>query len=273
VSRDGGIWFVRPLEFNAPATPRIVKTLFCLLILAATLAANAQDTIALQSYIPTDEGVASGIVGWSFRPLTNVSVTALGCFDYIVSNAPEPMLIGLWAADGTLLASNGISTNSILIDQTRYAPIEPVLLSTNQTYYLGAFPTSGGMVIEAFAPEDGPGYASMAPEIQLNTAVYSTNVSFTFPESIGGPPDSAIFAPNFEFQDGIVPPVLNITLAGNDVLISWSATYTSCALQENGDLTTTNWMTATNSVAAVGGQNQVLISSPATNNFYRLISQ
>jgi hypothetical protein len=243
-------------------------------VLAATLAVNAQVTIALQSYIPTDEGGASGTVGWSFQPLTNVSVTALGCFDYIVSSQQQgPILVGLWAADGTLLASNTITTNSTLIGQAWYAPIDPVLLLTNQTYYLGAFPTSGGMVIQAYSPEDGPGYADMAPEIQLGMAVNSTNVGFTFPESIGGPPDSAIFAPNFEFQDGIVPPVLNITLAGNDVLISWSATYTGYALQANGDLTTTNWMTATNSVVTVGGQNQVLISSPAGNNFYQLKSQ
>jgi hypothetical protein len=248
-----------------------MKSLFCLLVLATALAAHAQ-TIALQSYSPTDGGFTRGTAGWSFQPLTNVSVTALGCFDYIASSDPSPILVGLWAADGTLLASNTITTNSTLISQARYEFIDPVLLSTNETYYLGAFSTSGAMIIDAYSPADGFGFADMAPEIQLDAAVSSTNLSFSFPEEAIGPLGSAIFAPNFEFQDGIVPPILNVANAGNNGLISWSATYTGYALEENGDLNTTNWMTATNSVVTMGGQNQVLISSPPGNNFYRLKS-
>jgi len=250
-----------------------MKTLLCLLMLDAVLAVRAQDTVALQSYVPTDYGITTATAGWSFQPLTNVSVTALGCLDEIVSNQPGPMWVGLWAVDGTLLASNAVTTNSALISQVRYEPINPVLLLTNETYYLGAFSPSGGMVIHAYYPEDGPGYVNMAPEIQLDMAVGSTNPSFSFPDDMSNSPGSAILAPNFKFQDGIAPPILNISLTSNDVLISWSATYTSLALQENSDLTTTNWMDVTNSVNVVGGENQVLMSSPAGNNFYRLKSQ
>lgn len=249
-----------------------MKTLLFLLVLAAVRTAMAQDTVALQSYAFTDEGFARGTAGWTFQPLTNVSVTALGCFDYIVSNE-GPVSVGLWAADGTLLASNIVTTNSVLISAARYESINPVLLDSNETYYLGAFAQPGAMIIQAFAPGNGFGYVNMAPEIQLGTAVGSTNSVFTFPEAVGGPADSAIFAPNFEFQDGIVPPVLNIVLVSNDVLVSWSATYAGFGLQENGDLTNTNWMDVTNSVNVVGGGNQVLISSPDGNTFYRLYSQ
>lgn len=247
-----------------------MKTLFCLLLLASTLAANAQGTIALQSYGATDLGIALGTAGWSFQPLTNVSVTALGCFEYVVTNENNPIVVGLWAADGTMLASANVTTNSTSISAARYEPIDPVLLSTNQTYYLGAYSTSG-MIINVFASTEG-GFANMAPEIQLGQAVSSTNAALAFPGMAIASPDSAVLAPNFEFQDGTLPPVLNIAPAGSDVLISWSATYTGYALQENSDLNTTNWMTTTNSVVTVGGQNQVLITSPAGNNFYRLQS-
>ena len=248
-----------------------MKTLLSLLVLVAPLATRAQNIVALQNYIPTDEGFARGTAGWTFQPSTNVSVTALGCFVYILTNQPGPMLVGLWAADGTLLASNAVTTNSLLIGQARYEPIDPVLLSTNESYYLGALASSGAMIIDAFAPGDGGGgYVGMAPEIQLGMAVGSTNTGFTFPEMADGPSGSAIFAPDFEFQDGMLPPVLNIALVGDDVLVSWSGTYTSFTLQENSDLNITNWMDVTNSVNVAGGENQVLISSPANDDFYRL---
>jgi hypothetical protein len=252
-----------------------MKALFCLFILAVALAAKAQGTVALQSYAANYGGYSLGTAGWSFQPLTNVSITALGCFEYVVTNQPGPLLVGLWAADGTLLASTTVTTNSTSISAARYEFIDPVLLSTNETYYLGAFATSGSMIVNAFVPIgpfDEPGYAVMAPEIEIGMAISSTNMSFEFPGMAIGPSDSAILAPNFQFQDGTVPPVLSIVPAGNNVLISWSATYTGYALQENCDLNTTNWTTTTNSVAAVGGQNQVLVTLPAGYNFYRLKS-
>ena len=255
-----------------------MKILICLLVLAITLAVKAENTEALQNYVSNFGGYGYGTSGWTFQPLTNVSVTALGCFDYVLSydQSPspdyEPISVGLWAADGTLLASNVVTTNSPLISQTRYEPIDPVLLSTNETYYLGACSSLGVMILYGFF-ENGPGYVNMAPEIQLGTAVNSTNLSLTFPGSMEGHTGTAIIAPNFEFQDGILPPVLNITLTNNDVLISWSATYTGYSLQENNNFTATNWVTTTNSVVSIGGQNQVLIPLPSNNNFYRIKSQ
>lgn len=68
-------------------------------------------------------------------------------------------------------------------------------------------------------------------------------------------------------------PALTITPSGSGVVVSWPAEFTGFVLQETSDLTTTNWVGVTNSVNVVGGENQVLISSPAGNNFYRLRSQ
>jgi hypothetical protein len=262
------------LVFNPSATLGIMKTLLCLLALAAALTVKAQTTIALQSYSVTDAGYDDGTAGWSFRPLTNISVTALGCSDEIVSSELGPTWVGLWAADGTLLASNAVTTNSALTGLVRYQSIDPVLLSSNETYYLGAFSTNG-MVINAYDPEHGNGYdgpVNMAPEIQLESAIGSTDESFSFPGNIFGPPGSAILAPNFQFQDGIASPILDITLTSNNVVISWSVTYTNLALQENSDLSGTNWTDVTNSVNVVGGENQVLVSASVGNDFYRLKS-
>lgn len=249
-----------------------MKNLLCLLILAATVAVKAQDTTAILSYAPTVGGYVTGTGGWSFQPLTNVTVTALGCFDYIITNQPGPVWVGLWAADGSLLASNSVSTNSVLVNDAWYAPISPVPLLTNETYSVAAFSPAGPMIISAFTPGDGGGYVDTSPEIQLGMAVATTNASFVFPETIIGPAGSAILAPNFEFHDGIAAPVLSIVLTNNYVQVSWPAVYAGLVLQENSNLATTNWMTTTNPVFQTGGKKQVLIPLPAGNNFYRLKS-
>jgi hypothetical protein len=41
-------------------------------------------------------------------------------------------------------------------------------------------------------------------------------------------------------------------------------------LQQNTNLSATNWSNTTNAVSAVNGQNQIIVSPPASNRFYRL---
>jgi hypothetical protein len=46
---------------------------------------------------------------------------------------------------------------------------------------------------------------------------------------------------------------------------------TNFTLQQNGDLTTTNWVTVTNQPGVVDRQYQVLVSPQNRNQFYRLL--
>jgi hypothetical protein len=73
---------------------------------------------------------------------------------------------------------------------------------------------------------------------------------------IGGPTQSA--------------PVLTISHPGDGVVISWPASFTNFILQQNDDLTTTNWVNDANPVNVANGSNQVKIHQPVGNNFYRL---
>lgn len=65
-------------------------------------------------------------------------------------------------------------------------------------------------------------------------------------------------------------PVLSISHSDNGVVISWLASFTNFVLQQNDDLTTTNWVNVANPVNMVDGLNQVIIAQPVGNNFYRL---
>jgi hypothetical protein len=63
---------------------------------------------------------------------------------------------------------------------------------------------------------------------------------------------------------------LDIALSGTNVLLSWPAPPGDFVLQQNFDLTTTNWTTITNTPAVVNGQNQVMLPTGSSNQFYRI---
>jgi hypothetical protein len=68
-------------------------------------------------------------------------------------------------------------------------------------------------------------------------------------------------------------PTLSIVRASDLVVVSWPAAWSGFVLQENGDLSTTNWVEVKVPVQKVQDYNIVSIRSPATNNFYRLKSK
>jgi hypothetical protein len=59
--------------------------------------------------------------------------------------------------------------------------------------------------------------------------------------------------------------------SGNGLLLYWPITATGFQLKQKADLNTAGWTSVTNMVNVVNGQNQVLISSPAGGQYYRLV--
>jgi hypothetical protein len=196
-----------------------MKTLIYLVALANALTANAQNTAAYQNFIPGDYPVSEmgftyGTAGWSFQPLTDVSVTALGSFDYLVS-AQGPIAVGLWTECGTLLASQTITSGSTLVNECRYEAIPAIQLSPDQTYFVGAYVTSGELMNFSVADPNN-GTVIMAPEIQLGMAAESSVAGFNFPDSTESPSGYVFLAPNFEFQP--VPEPATLWLVGTGLL-------------------------------------------------------
>jgi hypothetical protein len=68
-------------------------------------------------------------------------------------------------------------------------------------------------------------------------------------------------------------PTLSIFLSGtNTVVVAWPAPSTGWTLQLNTDLLSGMWLTSSNTVNAVSGQNQVILAPSIGNQFYRLHS-
>jgi hypothetical protein len=59
--------------------------------------------------------------------------------------------------------------------------------------------------------------------------------------------------------------------SANTVTLSWPASIGGYRLQKNLDLATANWTNVTATVNVVGGQNQVIVSPPTGNAYYRLV--
>jgi hypothetical protein len=178
---------------------KLLRLLGAALLLASVSLCSAEEGIL--SYNAQDGGFATGTIGWSFQALTNITLTSLGSFNYITTNS-GPIAVGLWAANGTLLASNTISLNSPLQNQSRYESIDPISLTKGSTYYLGAYSLAGGISFVEATPEDG-GFVITSSEIQLGSATASTTAGFALPTDLQGGPGSAFLAPNMEFS--VVP--------------------------------------------------------------------
>jgi hypothetical protein len=68
-------------------------------------------------------------------------------------------------------------------------------------------------------------------------------------------------------------PLLSIQMTRTDtLLLSWPAASTGFALQQTSALDTANWLTVTNVINIVNGQNQVIVSPVNRESFYRLQS-
>ena len=67
------------------------------------------------------------------------------------------------------------------------------------------------------------------------------------------------------------PPLTIQTAKSNSFVLSWTAPSNDFRLEENQNLTTTNWMTVSNSVSVTNSLNQVIVSPSVPVHFFRLI--
>ena len=60
------------------------------------------------------------------------------------------------------------------------------------------------------------------------------------------------------------------TTATSPVVVAWPSPSSGFKLQFNTDLNTTIWTDVGQAPAVVGGENQIIVSPPAGNRFFRL---
>lgn len=192
-----------------------MKTFFSLAALVVACAAFAQGTSqAILGYTNSVSAFnpAGMTAGWTFQPAVPLTVTNLGCFANVFLNngSVASVRVGLWAPNGSLLASNTITPGSVLFDQTRYESIAPVQVFPGQTYALGVFYFDD--ITLDLANSFVGGIVQVSPEIQSLTVASGTG-GFTAPLPETGLPIGAYLGPNFRY-DGRVPEPSSWLLLG-----------------------------------------------------------
>lgn len=141
--------------------------------------------------------------------------------------------------------------------------------------------TSGDSINVAIAYANG--------QMSLTFTDPSTNASFTTNLNVGditkvlgastayvgftggdGGSSSVQTITNFTFTS--IPPAA-IEVRSGAAVISWPGAVTGYGLQQNSDLTTTNWVNVTNAVVLTNGLNEVTLPAGGSNEFYRLLLQ
>jgi hypothetical protein len=74
----------------------------------------------------------------------------------------------------------------------------------------------------------------------------------------------------YELQCSLDVPTLSISQSVTSIVISWPWPSACWVLQQNSDLSTPNWVNCGYPIFVNGNQNQVVISPPQGNLFFRL---
>jgi len=151
-----------------------------------------------------------GTVGGTFQVTNHITVTDLGCFNYVFDSNPGAIQVGLWDSSGSLLASNTITPASTLVDYTRYESITPVFLDPGHTYHLGAYSTNETIYLNlALGGTTDP--VTTAPQIALGNAA-RTEGWFASPAVWPSTPGAFYLGANFRFQDRVPEPASGLLL-------------------------------------------------------------
>jgi hypothetical protein len=134
------------------------------------------------------------------------------------------------------------------------------------------------MLLAAAKPDGYSGltgaiYSSIdSGETWVSNSLPSTNWSCVASSADGSKLAAAVNGGGIYVSQTTSAPVINVSATGIGLLLSWIIPSQLFALQENVDLTSTNWTAVTtNPVLNLSSlQHQVTLPLPASNRFYRL---
>ena len=99
-----------------------------------------------------------------------------------------------------------------------------------------------------------------------------SNFLIVFPEV---PPAMGAYLVGLQgFKLQRLPRLTGVLTSTNTIVLSWPTAQTGYLVQQNADLSPTNWTTLSNAPVTIGQQQEVVVPVPTTGRmFYRLVSQ
>jgi len=210
---------------------------------------NGGEVDADKTYDPGDPSVMKAIPapGWAFVNWTQNGTPVSTDPHYTYTVNANRVLVGHFAQGNRI--------------DTAVDPMQAGTASGGGVHSSGA-----GVTLQASAH---PGYAFL--NWTENNSVVSTSPSYTLTSDT-----NHTLVANFIAATITTPsqPSLSLAVASPGVLIlSWPTNAASFSLQQSSDLTTANWVTVTNGVTVVGGQNQVTVQTTGERGYFWLKSQ
>ena len=139
------------------------------------------------------------------------------------------------------------ATNYLTADTNVFFANVPGILLPGETY-------TDVVLGIAVNPATPPGNYSGTVTIQGGTNIFA----------------AANLSSNVAFQVSLPPAALGVSASGGSLVLFWPSPPGDFVLQQNPDLTSTNWVAATNTPTLTNFQNQVILAPTASNQFYRL---
>lgn len=231
-----------------------MKTLLFLISLAATVVSSfAQGTL---NFSNLGVGLDAPVTNWDGTPLAGSMFAA-----------------DLWWAPG------------YVTDSQQLIELGAPAVFFAEGYFLGGTRTipgtMGGSVVTLQVRALG-GVAGCPPFAwDCDSSVFQEGDSALMQVTLTSPPDPPASLKGLT-PFGISPPttrsaprcIVN-SVVGNRLVLSWppSIVAGSFVLQQNSDLTTTNWVTITETPVLVGPEFQIAVPVPRGNMFYRLVAE
>jgi hypothetical protein len=171
-------------------------------------------------------------------------------------------------------ASAGIRVLTYAGNNSVTAPVGGTLETNTIAYICNAWTGNGandGVVIISSLTISGGVYDGDG--LPMSFSIAAIVASQTYVDVLTpGVSDTAASGTVYPTLFAAAPPALGIVPTTNGVTLFWPVTTTIYRLQQNSDLTTTNWVASLIPVNAVNGTNQVTFSPVAGNLFFRLIN-
>jgi len=196
-----------------------------------------------------------------------------------VTNWDGTELAGPWFAADLWWAPGSVADSTLLFELGA-----PAIFRTNGYFFGGSrtIPgTTGGMLITVQVRVEG-GLAGCPPfASDCDPILRQSGWSDLIPVVLASPPDPPVSLRGLA-PFGLSPPTSRSaphctvnSIIGDRLVLSWppSSAAASFVLQQNADLTTTNWITRTETPILVGPEFQIAIPKPTGTMFYRLVSK
>jgi len=154
-------------------------------------------------------------LGYSFLVNSAITVTGLGVFDDNSDGLNVSHDVGLWDANGNLLASTTVGAGTVapLNGFYRMASISGVSLTAGNIYYVGSV---NGIDNDGWLQD--PSSLVAAPEITYLSRQYEfSGGGLVFPDLVGSG-STGYFGGNFEFGTSTVPEPGSLLMLGSGVL-------------------------------------------------------